>query len=625
MLAAAAHDQGVSRMSDGDAVDIAAFLGAHRPFAGLDRATLDAIAATAQTRSFADGESILVEDGPPATALYLIASGSVELLHQDEIIDILEPGEAFGHPSLLSGLGPAFTVRAHEPTSCYALSREAALIALGRPDGVDYVAQTMRERLTRTGHIVHGLPALGTVRVPELVHGPPLFCAHDTPIRAAAEAMTAHGVSAILVAGDARPGIVTDADLRARVVAGEVSRDSPVAAIAGEAVRVGPDTLAVDAVVDMLEAGADHLLVEDAHGSVIGIVSATDLMGFETFSPFALRHAALRARDEDELVRVSGGLRRLFLALRSAGLPPLEIGRVLTLQLDSLRLRLIDFAIERHGPAPSEWAWLVLGSAARREFTLGSDQENALAYADGGDAAVDPYFQALAADVNAGLERCGFTPDLNGVLARNAPWRMSESAWVNVFGECLREPDNSHLIRATVAFDFRQTNGGLEVVAPLLAVIREAPAHPQFLGLLGRTATEPRPPLRFTGSFALDEQGRIDIKRRGVTPIVNIARFHAVSHAITISPTVDRLVAAAECGAIEPEQAEGLQEAFAIITRIRLEHHAAQIEAGATVGGIDNLIDPEQLAPVARRELREAFRTVGAAQRRLGAFRPQGI
>jgi len=611
-------------MSDGEAVDVAAFLGAHSPFEGLDHTTLAAIAATARERDFTAGEAILVEDGPPASALHVIVSGSVELLHQDELIDILGPGEAFGHPSLLSGLGPAFTVRAHEPTRCYVLERDAALIALGRPDGVDFVARTMRERLTRTGHVVHGLPALGTVRVPELIHNPPLFCNDDTPIREAAEAMTAHGVSAILVAGAERPGIVTDADLRARVVAGEVSRDSPVGAIAGEAVRVDPDRLAVDAVVDMLEAGADHLLVEDARGSVLGIISATDLMGFETFSPFALRHAALRARDEDELVGVAGGLRRLFLSLLAAGLPPLEIGRVLTLQLDSLRLRLIDFASRRHGPAPTEWAWLALGSAARREFTLGSDQENALAYADAEDPAVDAYFAAFAADVNAGLERCGFLPDLNGVLARNAPWRMGESAWVTVFRDCLREPDNSHLIRATVSFDFRQTDGGLEIVAPLLAVIRQAPEHPQFVSLLGRTATEPRPPLRFTGAFALDDD-RIDIKRRAVTPVVNLARFHAVGHAITISPTVDRLIAAAESGAIESDLADGLREAFEIITRIRLQHHAAQIEAGASVGAIDNLIDPEHLPPVSRRELREAFRTVAAAQRRLGAFRPHGL
>jgi CBS domain-containing protein len=345
-------------------------------------------------------------------------------------------------------------------------------------------------------------------------------------------------------------------------------------------------------------------------------------MGFETWSPFALRHAALRAHDEDELVRVSTGLRRLFLALLGAGLPPVDIGRVLTLQLDSLRLRLIDFAIARHGPAPTAWAWLVLGSAARREFTLGSDQENALAYADSGEgsAAVDAYFERFAQDVNAGLERCGFVPDLNGVLARNRLWRMSESAWIKVFRDCLIEPDNSHLIRATVSFDFRHASGGLEVVPPLIAVIREAPEHPGFLRQLARTSVDPKPPLRFTGSFAVDHEGKLDIKRRGTIPIVNLARFHAIAGGVTISATVDRIEAAAESGALAPDVADGIKEAFGIVARVRLQHHADQIAAG---GAVDNMVDPEKLPPVSRRELREAFRVVAAAQKRVANSLPQ--
>ena len=606
-------------MSDG--ADVASFLGSHPPFTGLSREQLEAIAATVEERAFAEGETVLVEDGTPASVFYVIAGGSVELVHQEEVIDILEPGEAFGHPSLLTGLAPAFTVRAHEQTTCYVLGREAALQALGRPAGVDFVAQSMRERLTRTGHTVHALPGLGTVRVPELISRPPLFCEHATTIRDAAASMTEHGDSAILVREGDRLCIVTDADLRARVVAGDVLREAAVSLVARDAVRVGPERLAVDAVVDMLESGVDHLVVEDRRRTVLGIVSATDLMGFETWSPFALRHAALRARDEDELVRVSAGLRRLFLALLGAGLPPLDIGRVLSLQLDSLRLRLIDFAIARHGPAPTAWAWLVLGSAARGEFTLGSDQENALAYADSGDElGADAYFERFAQDVNAGLERCGFAPDLNGVLARNRLWRMSESAWIKVFRDCLVEPDNSHLIRATVSFDFRHASGGLEVVPPLIAVIREAPEHPGFLRQLARTAVDPKPPLRFTGSFAVDHEGKLDIKRRGIIPIVNLARFHAIAGGVTISATVDRLEAAAESGALPPDVADGIKEAFGIVARVRLQHHADQIAAGEAV---DNMVDPVKLPPVSRRELREAFRVVAAAQKRVANSLPQ--
>ena len=146
--------------------DVLGFLSGVGVFADLDAAALEAIAASAELRTFAAEETILVEDGQPADAFFVIVTGSVELVHEEEVIEILEPGEAFGHPSLITGMAPAFTVRAHEPTSAYAACHDAALAALGRPAGVGFVARTMRDRMTRTGHVVHGLPELGTVRVP---------------------------------------------------------------------------------------------------------------------------------------------------------------------------------------------------------------------------------------------------------------------------------------------------------------------------------------------------------------------------------------------------------------------------------------------------------------------------
>ena len=41
------------------------------------------------------------------------------------------------------------------------------------------------------------------------------------------------------------------------------------------------------------------------------------------------------------------------------------------------------------------------------------------------------------------------------MLAGNRQWRMSKGDWLRTFDECLSEPDESHLIRATVSFDFR--------------------------------------------------------------------------------------------------------------------------------------------------------------------------
>ncbi len=65
---------------------------------------------------------------------------------------MLEPGECFGHPSLLTGMAPAFTVRAREPSTLRAAQRRGrARRVLGTEAGAAYVATSMRKRLTRAG------------------------------------------------------------------------------------------------------------------------------------------------------------------------------------------------------------------------------------------------------------------------------------------------------------------------------------------------------------------------------------------------------------------------------------------------------------------------------------------
>jgi CBS domain-containing protein len=601
------------------AVELAEFLGRFAPFDGLEEPERAAIAAVALERGFEAGETILLEDGPPSEHLFVVRSGSVELEHQGEIVEVLRPGESFGHPSLLSGLAPAFTVRAREPTLCVLFPRAAAVDVFSAPSGVGYLAASIRHRMVQTGHVVHALPELGTIRVSELVRRPAVFCDGAVTIRRAAQLMTDDQTSAILVRDGANLSILTDAVLRERVVAGELSAGSPVSLIVRPAVQVDPERIAVDAVVEMLDAGTDHIVVVDSSRRVLGVLSAGDLAGLETRSPFALRHAILSARDEAELVAAALRLRSLFLTLLDAGIGPLHIGRVLSLQLDSLTVRLVELSIARRGPAPAAWAWLALGSAARREFTLGSDVENALAYDAGGEE-VDAYFAGLAEDVTSGLAACGFALDPNAVVAANQLWRMPAERWVEVFRECLDTPDRSHLIRANVAFDFREVTGSLEVAPRLVAVLREAKNHPDLLRRLARSATDFKPPLGFRGSLA-NGKG-LDLKQGGMIPIANLARYFALSNGITISATTDRLEAVQAAGALDADTAAALREAFEIVMRIRLDNHAAQIEAGEEP---TNVVAPASLPPLMRAQLREAFRAIAHAQKLLAVYVPLGL
>ena len=138
-----------------------AFLARHPPFDSLHPDALHALAAGARECRFGPGAAILVEDGPPAPGLFVVLTGLVELLHEGETVQVLEPGECFGHPSLLTGMAPAYTVRARVQTTCALLDAVAARRA----------GNGSRRRLRRR----HDAAAAGAPRA----HGPrPARCRH---------------------------------------------------------------------------------------------------------------------------------------------------------------------------------------------------------------------------------------------------------------------------------------------------------------------------------------------------------------------------------------------------------------------------------------------------------------
>src|SRR5262249_48565221 len=156
---------------------------------------------------------------------------------------------------------------------------------------------------------------------------------------------------------------------------------APVGSIAGSPVTTVPaDQLAIEATVDMLDAAVEHVAVLDGD-QVSGVLSASDLLGLDARSPIALRRTILAASDPERLRDGAGQLPALFLALARANVRSRDLGRVLSLQHDAVVTRLLEFSVARRGPAPVAWTWLDFGSAARRELTLASDQDNGLAYA----------------------------------------------------------------------------------------------------------------------------------------------------------------------------------------------------------------------------------------------------
>ena len=126
--------------------------------------------------------------------------------------------------------------------------------------------------------------------VADLVKGPPLTCGPDASVAEVARRMTSQGVDAVAVVGrEGGPiGIVTDRDLRAKVIAGGLPPTTPVTHVMSEPLlSIDASRRAFDALLEMTRRGIHHLGVV-ADGRLTGMVSSHDLVLLQGAHPVGL-------------------------------------------------------------------------------------------------------------------------------------------------------------------------------------------------------------------------------------------------------------------------------------------------------------------------------------------------
>ncbi|MEP6759670.1 MAG: putative nucleotidyltransferase substrate binding domain-containing protein, partial [Actinomycetota bacterium] len=594
-------------------MDVATFLARHPPFDALVPEALAQVAKAVEIEHFAAGTVILEQSGEPARFLYVIRKGAVELLTEGRLYDLLSEGDVFGQFSLLDGESPTATCRAHEDTLCYLIGADVADEVLGTSAGRTFVLGTMRERLL-AGYEAVEPPGIPYRPVGGLIHRTAIEADAGMTVADAAERMAAERVSCLLVPMRGAWGIITDRDLRSRVLAVHRSADTPVEEIASFPMKTLPeDALAGEALLAMFAEGVHHFPVTRPDGTIAGVVTPTDLMDVGRHTPFSIRSAIERARTSDEVVAAGRELPQVVCALVDASSEPVGVGRVIALVVDAMTTRLLSLGIERFGEPPVPWAWLALGSAARHEQALHTDQDHALAYDPQGRPVedVDPCFAELAEFVTAGLEDAGIPRCKGDAMASNQAMRRSVQGWVDAFRGWMRDPGRSGSILSSIVYDFRKVAGPLDPEPELEQVMREAQHDDAFLRHLVRRALDARPPTGFIRNLVVERKGehvgRLDVKHGGVTIVGNIARVEAIRAGVAARGTLDRLRGAEDAGTMIAGSASELREAFRYLWEVRLRHQVTQVRAGAAP---DDFVDPSTLGPVTRRGLKEAFNVI---------------
>ena len=424
--------------------------------------------------------------------------------------------------------------------------------------------------------------------------------------------------------GEALAGIVTDRDLRNRVLAVGLGADRPVQEVMTAGPFVGDaDALAFEVLLEMVGRNIHHLPILE-HDRPIGVVTTTDLMRMVQASPVYVVGDIQKQSDVEGVATVSARLPAVVEALVGQDASADDIGRVVTAIGDAVERRLITLAEAELGGAPVPYTWVALGSRARLEQALAADQDNAIIISDEATDADLAWFEELARRVSAGLVECGYPTCPGDVMATNPRWRLRLQDWRQEFATWLTQPVPDAILQASIFFDMRPVHGDSGLFPELHhGILARAPQSRLFLAHLAKAATLNEPPLGFFRGFVLAKEGEhadtLDIKRGGIGAVVELARVHALALGSPAVNTVARLQAAIAGGIMSEEKGADLTDALEFISYVRLRHQAAQVREGRPV---DNHVNPDQLSSFDKRHLREAFAIVRSAQSAMASRYP---
>ncbi len=607
-------------------LDIREHLRRHPPFTFLDEDRLNQVSGSVEIAYFRAGSDIVVL-GQEVADLHYIRQGSVEMFRRSgEFYNRLGEGDIFGQISLISGRPARFPVRALEDTLIYFIpGSQFRALYNELEEFADFVEVEDRTRLRQAGaRSREGTEMLAT-RVGRLVQRSPVMMNASGTVLEAARAMTEQGVASILACADGcdpdHPqlvGIVTDSDLRGRLIAAGLPYDTPISAVMSEAlITVEADDYLFSAMMAMLRHNVHHLPVMQRLRP-IGVIDLADVAGHGTRNSLYLVRNIHDQPDLDGLKSLLPDVRGSFLRMVGEGATANMIGSAVAMIGRSFKQRLLELAEERLGPPPVPYCLLALGSMARDEQSMLTDQDNALILDDAFDRSQhDAYFRSLAEFLCDGLAELGYTYCKGDIMATNADLRQPLAVWKERFAGWIARPDRPALLNSSIFFDLDGVHGETRLADTLKQWIAEqASRAPAFLGCLAHNAQTRTPPLGFFRDFVLEKSGRyqdsLDLKRRGTAPMVDVIRVHALASASVAQNSFRRLDDVAAAGFLTNSMVADLRDALEFLAGTQYRHQAFNLEQGLAP---DNKLNPVTLEAFDRRNLKDAFRVLSNAQR----------
>jgi CBS domain-containing protein len=523
-------------------------------------------------------------------------------------------------------------VVAIDDTICYLLGQEMVLKLLDSNRSFTefflqshitrYLDKTYREMQDKSMFYGGSDRLLFTTQVGDMAVKNVVSTQEDTTIREAAQIMSEQCISSIVIRdrNGLPTGMVTDRDLREKVIARGRSVGEPIKGIMSTSlIRVDARDYCFEAVLKMIKYNIHHILVIK-DGDLTGVLTNHDMMMLQGTSPLSLTKDIESQQTIEGLIPVSKKINGIVGLLLKEGAKASNITKIITEINDRLLRKVLECAERKHGKPPVAYCWIGFGSEGRKEQTFKTDQDNAIITADPATEAeaeaAKKYFSAFAEFVRDSLLQCGFPPCTANYMASNPQWCQPLKVWKKYFSTWISTPTPEAVLNSVAFFDFRPMYGETSL-ADMLRDHLNALLKGQkvFLGYLANMAIKNQPPVGFFKSFVVEKGGvhkdQLNLKIKGLAPLVDILRLFALEKGIRETSTMERIDALRSMHSIVKEYADDFEQAFEFITLLRIHHQYEQISNGVAP---DNFINPNRLSNLEKRSIKAAFQLITKIQ-----------
>ena len=591
------------------------FLANSAPLDKLDDAQLSALAGKAVALYLTEKNcaQLLAQH---SHTLFLVHSGQYIVASADGQFRHISEGDYFGYGQLL-GDEDDIKLQVASPGIVYGFSRAVLQPYLQEVGAIRAFFKHQQEDnlLDIPGHEAYSLWLYKPLA--DIVKRQLVGVEGEQSIAQAARTMARHRVSSLLILrGKRLLGILTDRDLRNRVVAENVDLQRPVSEVMTHSpVTISARATLFDAMCMMTQHNIHHLpVVDDSTGEPLAVVTSTDVVKQQRGNIMFLLNELSKADNLYELTHLAWQIPHYFTTYAKR-IGDFDIaGKILSQATDIMTTKLLDFYHQARGAAPMDYCWLVFGSQAREDQTTGSDQDNALLLSTEPNAGEAEYFAKLADYVCQGLAKCGIKLCSGNMMASNPQLRQSMEQALKESQSWVNEPSKEALLHFNIFLDVRAAAGNKAMLVKLQAQRRELLKQPIFLAALARQCNVASVPLSLFNTFVYEKNLRqkdcIDIKHKALAIINDIVRLYALASGLTVASTLTRLGDLPPESGLTAKDGENLRDIWLFLNRLRWRH---QIHNHVT----DSNVSVSDLSSIEKHQLKACLQSIAVAQQAL--------